>query len=453
MQSKGIQILEGSLWKNIPKFAIPVALTGILGQLFNAADIAVVGRFTGDMGTVNMAAVGANSPVVGLIISVFVGVSLGANVVIANAVGRQADEDVQKATHTSILFALLSGIAVAILGELTAAPLLNLMNIPSEVMSRAVLYLQIYYAGLPVILLFYFESAIFRSVGDTRTPLIALTISGVLNVILNLFFVIGLDMEVDGVALATVISNLLSSVYLFILLLRTDLPVKVHMSEMRIDGRILRRILRIGLPAGLQSGVFSIANMYVQSAVNSLGTTIVAASSAALNIEIFCYDMLNSFSQACSTFVGQNYGAGNLDRCRKTLKVCLIEDLIASACSVAIALFFGRALLGIFSSDPDVIEYGYLRLCIIFAAYTFSMLYEVLSGYLRGFGISMIPALVTMISVCGIRFFWIYAVFPHFNTFGSIMIVYPISLGITAALIFMLLIHYRPSRKMLGTEL
>lgn len=447
MRGGKVHILDGSVWRNVPRFAVPVALTGILGQLFNAADIAVVGRFTGSEGTANMAAVGANSPVVGLILNIFIGVSLGANVVISNAVGRNDKDAVQKAVHSSILFALLAGAAVAIIGELAAAPLLKAMNAPDDVLPKAVLYLRIYLIGVPAVLLYNFESAIFRSVGETKVPLMALALSGILNVFLNLFLVIGLGRSVDGVALATVLSNLISSVFLFILLTRTKLPVRVNLKAMRIEKNAISQVLRIGLPAGIQSGVFAIANIVIQSAINSLGTSVIAASGAALNIEIFCYDILNSFSQACTTFVGQNFGAGNLQRCRKTLKVCLVEGYITSGISIVFVLGFGRELLGIFNTDPEVIELGYLRLCVIFGAYTFSMLYEVMSGYMRGFGISLVPAVLTTIGVCGTRIFWIYVIFPIFHTFGAIMVVYPVSLGFTAVLIGLALAHYRPSKR------
>lgn len=447
MHSMKVQILDGSVWKNVPKFAIPVALTGILEQLFNAADIAVVGRFTGSEGTVNMAAVGANSPVVGLILNVFIGVALGANVVIANAVGRKDEEAVQNAVHSSILFSLLAGVVVTLIGELAATPLLTIMHAPADVLPKAVLYLRIYLIGIPAILLYNFESAIFRSVGETKVPLMALTLSGVLNVFLNLFLVIGLGRSVDGVAFATVLSNLISSIFLFVLLTRTKLPIHVQVRSLRIEKNAIQQVLQIGLPSGIQSGVFAIANIVIQSAINSLGTKAIAASGAALNIEIFCYDILNSFSQACTTFVGQNFGAGNLQRCRKILKVCIIEGYITSGISIAVVLSWGRNLLSIFNTDPEVIELGYLKLCVIFAAYTFSMLYEVLSGYMRGFGISLVPAILTTIGVCGTRFFWIYAIFPRYHTFRAIMMVYPISLGLTAVLIGLALAYYRPAKR------
>lgn len=442
-----VQMLEGSLWKNIPKFALPVAATAILEQLFNAADIAVVGRFTGDQGTVNMAAVGANSPVVGLILALFIGMALGGNVVIANAVGRKDQETVTKAVHTSILFAFLAGIVVMIVGELLAAPIMDSQNVPAEVLPQAILYLRVYLVGMPVILLYNFESAIYRSVGETRIPLYALAMSGCMNVILNLVFVIGFHMSVNGVATATVISNLSSSMLLLFMLTRTDLPIKVAIKKIRIDRKVLRRILAIGLPAGIQGAVFSVANILIQSAINSLGTTVIAASSAAFNIEVVCYDLLNSFSQACTTFTGQCYGASDTDRCKKVLKTSAIEGAIATVISCGVVLIFGYQLVGIFNTDPQVIDLGFLRLRYIFSGYIFSMLYEVMSGYMRGYGISLRSAIMTTIGVCGTRFFWIYAVFPRSRTFATIMTVYPLSLMITAGLIFIMLLVSRPSVK------
>lgn len=452
-QMSKVVMLEGSLWKNIPKFALPVAATGILEQLFNAADIAVVGRFTGDQGTVNMAAVGANSPIVGLILALFIGMALGANVVIANAVGRKDPETVSKAVHTSIMFAFLAGIVVMIVGELLATPIMASMQVPSEVLPQAVLYLRVYLAGMPVILLYNFESAIYRSVGETRIPLLALTMSGVMNVLLNLLFVIGFHMTVNGVATATVISNLSSSMLLLFMLTRTDLPIRVTIKKIRIHRSVLRRILAIGLPAGIQGAVFSVANILIQSAINSLGTTVIAASSAAFNIEIVCYDILNSFSQACTTFTGQCYGASDTDRCKKVLKTSVIEGAIATVISCGVVLLFGHQLVGIFNTDPAVIRLGYIRLRYIFSGYIFSMLYEVMSGYMRGYGISLRSAVMTTIGVCGTRFFWIYAVFPQSRTFPTIMTVYPLSLAITAGLIFLLLLISRPSVKKAPVQL
>lgn len=443
--SMEVHMRDGSLWSNIPKFALPVAATAILEQLFNSADIAVVGRFTGDQGTINMAAVGANSSVIALILGLFVGMALGANVVIANAIGRGDQKIVSRAVHTSILFAFLAGFVIMAVGEAVAEPLMEAMNVPDEVLPQAVLYLRIYLIGMPVILLYNYESAIYRSVGETRIPLLALAMSGVMNVFLNLLFVIGFGMTVNGVAAATVISNLCSSLLLLIRLTKTDLPIRVSLKALRIDGRVLRRVLRIGLPAGIQSAVFSIANILIQSSINSLGTTVIAASSAAYNIEVFCYDVLNSFSQACTTFTGQCYGAGDTARCRKVLKTSWIEGAVATLASSGIVLLFGHQLLYIFNTDSQVISLGYVRLSYILSGYIFSMTYEVVSGYMRGYGISISSAILTTIGVCGTRFFWIYAVFPAHRNFQTIMLVYPLSLGITAALMLILLAIEKPS--------
>lgn len=446
-----LDMLNGPIWNKLPRYALPVAATGILGQLFNAADIAVVGNFTGDMRTAAVAAVGANSPVIGLLLNLFIGIALGANVVIANAIGRGDRETVHRAVHTSIVTALIGGVIVAIFGQFIAAGLMGLLNVPDDVYPLALAYLRIYLLGMPVILLYNFEAAIFRSVGDTKVPLIALTVSGVLNVILNLFFVIVLKMNVNGVAIATVLSNAVSSVLLLRRLLHGDL-VRVELKQLRIDPAIFRKIMRIGLPAGIQSAIFSVSNIIIQSAINSLGTVVMAASSAAFNIEIIAYDVLNSFSQACTTFVGQNYGAGQIKRCKKTMQLSFLEGAIATFVSVVVLLLSARSLLAIFNSDPEVIAIGYIRLATILPAYVFCLIYEILSGYLRGFGISLAPALLTMLGVCGIRIAWVKFVFPTSMTFQTVMWVYPISLGATAVLILCAVLIYRPSRRFAGLE-
>ena len=453
VQKQKLDMLNGSLWNKIPQFALPVAATAILEQLFNASDIAVVGNFSGAASTIAVAAVGANSFVISLVVNFFIGIALGANVVIANAIGREDTDAVHRAVHTAVVVAVLGGVLVTVLGELAAGPALRALNVPAEVLPYALLYLRIYLLGVPVILLYNFEAAIFRSVGDTRVPLQTLAFSGVLNVQLNLFFVIVLHMTVNGVATATVLSNAISSVLLFVRLRRSDKAIHLEWTALRIDRRSLQKILQIGIPAGIQSAVFSISNIVIQSAINSLGTVVMAASSAAFNIEVVAYDVLNSFSQACTTFVGQNYGAGKLDRCRKTLVLCLVEDIIASGLAILLVLCSGHFLLSIFNRDPEVISIGYTRLMMVFTAYFFSMLYEVMSGYLRGFGISLVPALLTMLGVCGVRVLWIAAVFPQHRTFQTIMLAYPLSLSATAVLILIALLVYHPSRRKKGEPL
>ncbi|WP_418325108.1 MATE family efflux transporter [Ruminococcus sp.] len=447
LKKQKLDMLNGSIWNKLPVFALPIAATGILEQLFNASDIAIVGNFAQTDKTAAVAAVGANSPIIGLILNLFIGIALGANVVIANAIGRDDRQTVQKAVHTSMVVSVIGGVLVAVIGEIIAEPLLTALNVPNDVLELALLYLRIYFLGMPVILLYNFEAAIFRSIGETKMPLIALTLSGILNVLLNLFFVIVLKMSVNGVATATVLANVMSAGILYIKLVKSDKYIKVEFKKLRIDGKVFAKIMQIGLPAGIQSAVFAVANIVIQGAINSLGTVVIAASSAAFNIEIIAYNVMNSFSQACTTFVGQNFGANKIDRCKKTLFLCLIEDAIASGTAIFIVLITGKFLLSIFNNNPEVIEIGYTRLVIIFIAYIFSMLYEVMSGYLRGFGFSLVPAILTTVGVCVLRIIWINTVFPANRTFVTIMTAYPVSLATTAVLIFIALIIYRPSKR------
>lgn len=441
---KSMDMINGSLGDKIIKYAIPLAATGVLQQLFNAADLAVVGQFSGKEA---MAAVGGNAPVIGLLVNLFVGISLGSNVIIARSIGQRDNESISKAVHTSVVVALLGGLFLAVLGEFLAPGVIKMLDVPDDVYPLAVKYLRIYLAGMPVILLYNFESAIFRSCGNTRTPLAALVISGVLNVILNLIFVLGLGMDVDGVATATVLSNFVSSAILFADLMKTELVIRIDPRKLRIHGNMLGQILRIGVPAGIQGMIFSFANIIIQSAVNSLGTTVMAASSAAYNLEVFAYYIMNSFGQACTTFVGQNYGAGKGDRCLKTLKLCLLQSLVGTAAACMLILLFSHPLLSIFNTDPDVIATGRIRLEYIFFAYLFSFAQEGLSGYLRGFGVSFIPAACAVVGICGVRLTWIFTVFRQSPTFTTIMQVYPLSLGITAAVILVVTLFVKPSKR------
>ena len=445
-------MLHGSIWRGLPRFALPIAATAILGQLFNASDIAVVGNFAAQNRTAAVAAVGANSPVVNLILNLFIGISLGSGVVIANAVGRKDEDAIEKTVHTSIVIAVLGGFLVAIPGQLCAGWLLRSFHVPEDVFDPALRYLRIYLLGMPVILLYNFEAAIFRSVGETRLPLIALSASGVLNVFLNLFFVLVLQMNVEGVAIATVISNAVSSAILFVRLCRTEGALHVSRQKLRMDRKSICWIMKIGLPTGAQSAVFAVSNLVIQAAINTLGTNVMAASSAAFNLEVVAYYVFNAFTQACTTFVGQNYGAGQLDRCKKTLRCALIEDALATGAAIALVLVSGKTLLALFQREQTVIGLGYTRLIYVFSAYVFSMIYEMLAGYLRGFGISMVPAVLTMLGVCGVRIVWVYTAFAANRTFDTLLLAYPLSLAVTAALLLGALLFYRPAAKLAKTN-
>lgn len=440
-------MVQGPIWNKLPLFALPVAATSILEQLFNAADLAVVGRFTGKLGTVCMAAVGANTPIVSLIVGLFVGVALGANVVIAHAIGGRQPETVSKAVGSSVLFALLAGCAVAVLGEIFAPMILKSMDVPEKVLPLAVLYLRIYLAGLPVIFLYNFEAAIFRAVGKTQIPLLALLLSGGLNVVLNLCFVVGLHRTVDGVATATVISNLTSSVFLLWRLFREDAAIRLERGQIKVNGTVLKKILRIGVPAGVQSAVFSVANIVIQSSVNSLGAAAMAGSSASLNLEALAFWIFDAFGQAATTFVGQNDGAGRPERCRRVLSLTLIESFILCGAIMGTVWYFSNSLLGLFNTHADVIYYGHIKLGMLYSGYFFAIVYEVVSGYLRGFGISLLPAVLTIFGVCVFRLLWIFLYFPSHHTFRQLMMAYPISFGITMILIGTALIIRRPARR------
>lgn len=429
-QKQEIDMLNGSLGDKIIFFALPIAATGILEQLFNAADTAVIGQFVGKNA---MAAVGSNSSIIALLVGAFTGIALGTNVVIANFIGGGHSKQIGMAVDTSVVMALICGFGMTVLGELAAAPFLGLMSLPAEVYGMAVLYLRIYLLGMPVIFLYNFESAIFRASGDSKTPLICLVISGLINVGLNLFFVLVVKMTVDGVALATVISNLISSVLLFILLLhKHDSPVKMSLHKPDFSSVILKRILQIGLPAGLQNMIFSISNICVQSAINSLGADIMAASSAAFNIEVTAYYLVNGFGQACTTFTSQNYGAGQLSRCRRVLKLSLIQDCLFTLAFSSLILIFGTPLLRLFNNDPTVLEYGKIRLLFILVPELINVLIEIFSGAMRGYGNSLAPALIALLGVCGVRIIWVYAVFPHYKSFATLLFCYPLSWVVTA---------------------
>jgi len=441
-----IDILHGSLWRDIPLFALPVAITGILEQLSNLIDTLMIGHFSPDGGTLGMAAVGSTTPIATLLIMLFVGLSLGANVTIAHAVGAGDHERANRCAHTAVVLALL-GVVATILMEIASRPVLQCLSVPPEIFNDALIYLRVYLLGIPAILLFNFEAAVFRSVGVTRMPLVALAISAALNVVLDGAFVAFLGWGAAGVALATVLCYIVSSGFLFTRLLKADETIRIDPRRLRIDRESVTKIVRIGLPAGIQGSVFSLANILIQTCINSLGAQVVAASSAALALEFVCYSLLNSFSQACTTFVGQNNGAGNLERCKKVLKVALIEDAIITVVMIVLVIWQGRTILTLFSSDAEVLDIAYVRVCTLFPAYVFSMAYENMSGYLRGFGISALPSALTAIGVCGTRFFWALVVFPAHPTFAAVMLAYPISFGTTALLIAGALAYCRPAQQ------
>lgn len=427
--NKGKGILEGSLWKSILLFALPIAATNMLQQLFNTADVAIVGKFAGKEA---LAAVGSNGAIINLLLNLFIGISVGANVVIARYIGEGDKEKVKKAAHTAVVVSVISGVIVMVLGVILARPMLELMRSPEDVIDLSTLYLQIYFLGMPFMMLYNFSAAILRSRGDTKRPLISLASAGIINVILNLVFVIIFKMSVAGVALATVISNVISAFLMLYFLMHEKGSLKIEFKSLKIDRAILVEFARIGIPAGLQGAVFSASNLFVQSSLNSLGSNYMAGSSAALNFEFYVYHLMSGFSQATVTFIGQNYGAGNFKRCRSVTKWCLFLGLsLGSVLITAMMLLKGQAVY-IFTTEKLVADIAVTRMMYILPFIMVNSTSDILSGSMRGVGHSMVPAIITILGVCGVRLVWIYTVFAKFPSFEILMMIYPVSWVITA---------------------
>ena len=395
--NRDIDMLHGSLWDKIILFAMPLALTGVMQQLLNAADVLILGQFVGKNA---MAAVGNNTALIGLLVNLFMGLSLGANVIIAQFIGAEKFERVHDAVHTAFLLALITGGFLFAVAEISVNPIFEWLKVPESVAPMAETYLRIYSIGLPVMGIYNFEAAIFRSRGDTQTPLIALTVASILNIILNLVFVLQFDFGVAGVAWATVIANAVSAIILFRDLLKAEGIIRLDLHAMKIDKPCLKEIVRIGLPAGIQGMVFSLSNILIQSAINALGADAMAASAAAFTIEINVFCLTNGFGQINIVFM-----------------------LILSAT----ILYFAEPLIKFFNEDPEVIRLGVIRLWYIIAPEIISVIMEIISGSLRGYGISLAPAIITLIFVCGIRITWVFTVFAKIPTYAALMAVYGIS--------------------------
>ena len=431
-EKRQINMLEGSLWDKILLFALPLAMSSILQQLFNAADVAVVGRFSGSEA---LAAVGANGPIINLVVGTFAGLSVGTNAVAAVMLGRREEKELSKVVHTSISIAVIIGVILAVAGWFIAAPILKLMSMPEEIFDLAVTYLKIYFLGMPFILIYNFAAAILRAKGDTKRPLISLISAGIVNVILNIVLVAVCDLNVAGVAIATFVSNLISSGILIYFLIKEEESIRLRVRDMKIDIRILKEIAKIGLPAGLQGIVFSVSNICIQSALNKLGADAVAATSAVVNYEYFAYYMISAFGQTVITFIGQNYGAGQWKRCTKVIRWCLLLGGIFTVLLNGMFVLFSREFAGIFTSDPVVIEMGMFRMRMILSFELINNVIEIMSGSMRGFGYSLEPALVCMMGVCGVRLIWLYTVFSRTPTYQTLLTVYPISWSITAVVL------------------
>ena len=426
-----MDMTEGALLPKILRFSGPLILTGILQLLYNAADVIVVGNFAGHEA---LAAVSSTGSLINLLVNIFMGLSVGASVVIARKYGARDLPGLREAEHTAMTVALFMGVGVGIMGFLLARPLLELMDSPPDVIDGAALYVRIYFLGMPANMLYNFGAATLRAVGDTKRPMIYLMLSGLVNVLLNLLLVIVFHMDVAGVAIATVASQVISMTLVVLCLLRSPGAIRLDPRECRVHWSSLREIIRIGLPAGLQGSLFSISNVLIQSSVNSFGSLVVAGNGVASNLEGFVYTAMNAQHQADMTFASQNYGAGKPDRVRKTLWCCLGVVIVTGLGMGLVMLQFGERLIGLYNADPGVIADGMIRMRIILPTYFLCGMMDVMVGQLRGIGYSVMPMIVSLTGACLLRIVWIMTVFAANPTLQTLYISYPISWGVTFAI-------------------
>jgi len=424
-------MLNGPLFSGIISYTIPIILTSLLQLLFNAADMMIVGQFCG---SITVAAVGATGSLITLIINLFMGLSVGVGVCVARAIGCRDEDNISKTVHTAIPASVLCGVFLTVFGVLFSRRFLQMMDTPVNVLPLATLYMQIYFGGIIFNMVYNFGAAILRSAGDTKTPLTFLTIAGVINVVLNLLFVIVFHMDVDGVALATVISQGFSAVMVIIALMKRTDACKLHLRQMRIFRKQLVSIIRIGVPTGIQYMLFSISNVLIQSSVNSLGDVFLSGSSAAGNLEGFVYFLMNAFSQTAMNFIGQNHSAHNFKRVEKVHTICLICTAAVGLVAGVLCYAFSPYLLSLYIVDSQqAIAYGITRLSMICLPYFLCGMMEVSSAGLRGMGVAAAPTFISVLGVCGFRLFWIYTVFqiPEFHTPQCLFLSYPLSWIIT----------------------
>ena len=423
-----MDMTEGPLTTKIIKFTIPVMLSGILQLLFNTADVIVVGRFTGKTA---LAAVGSTGSLINLLVSLFMGLSIGTNVLVARYQGAKDDKSVSETVHTSVALGIIGGFILLVIGVIATRPLLEMMATPEDVIDQSTIYMRILFLGMPLNLILNFGAAVLRAIGDTKRPLYYLTIAGIINLFLNIFLVTVFSLGVAGVAIATVISEGVSCALILLCLKHETGAIKLYLNKIRINPEKCIDIMKIGLPAGLQGCIFSISNVLIQSSVNSFGSTVMAGNTAASNIEGFVYVSMNSLHQTCISFTSQNFGAGKFKRIKMVLINCLVIVAITGLLLGNSAYFFGKYLLSAYNNEPEVISYGLIRLSIISTMYFLCGLMDVMVGAMRGIGYSILPMIVSLIGACGLRIVWIYTVFVQFRTLDILFISYPVTWTIT----------------------
>lgn len=431
MRRDEIDMLKGSLWTGMLAFTVPLMLTNILQLCFNAADMIVVGRFVGKE---SLAAVGSTTNIVLLLINIFIGISVGANVVTAQCIGEGAEKDVRDSIRTAVTFSLAAGLGLLLLGQVIARPILEMLGSPADVIGKSETYLRVYFCGMPVMMLYNFSTSMLRAFGDTKRPMYYLTLSGVINLVLNVIFVVAFHMDTFGVGLATVLSQAVSALLTARRLSLLDERYRFRIADLGFRPDMLKRILRVGVPAGLQNIMFSIANLTVQSSVNSFGSTVMAAATASSNVENITYLAMNAFQYANLSFVGQNYGAGNLLRIRKVMRVSTVLAVGFGILLGYISIALGPYIFRIYSGDPEVIAYASRKLLIINSLYFLSGIQDVYSGGIKGFGRSTVAMVNGIVGVCLTRLIYIWTVFAHWPTFDVLFAVYPVSFAVTALL-------------------
>ena len=450
-KSNKIDMLNGPLMGKILLFALPLMASGALQQSFNSVDVAVVGRYCNPQ---SLAAVGSNGMIISLIVNLFIGISVGANVVIAHYIGRKDDNAVKKAVDTIMSLAIICGVILLFFGVVTARPILEAISTPHDVIDLATVYLRIYFLGMPFFMIYNFGSAILRSIGDTRRPFYCLVAGGIVNVILNLVLVLFFDMGVAGVAIATVASNVVSALLLLVILAREEEPYRVYIFRFSVNHPELSKMLKIGMPAGIQGMVFSFSNIFIVSGINTFGAAGSAGSAAALNFEYYCYFVIVAFNSAAVAFTGQNYGAGKIERCNRVFTFCSVMALVGCAILNVLIVWQKEFFISFFTTDPDVAHFGYIRLTVVLLFQFIATSYEVSGACMRGLGYSMTPTVLTIFGTCFLRIAWVY-LFHHttiIDGMDALLMVYPISWILTgiSVLIAYFIIRRKAYRKIVS---
>lgn len=429
---KQVDMLHGPMAMKILVFAIPLIASGILQQSFNAVDVAIIGRYSTSRA---IAAVGSNGPIISIMVNLFLGIAVGANVVIANYLGQRNAEAVRKSVSTVMIVALLSGLLLLGLGTMLARPILEAMSAPPDVVELATLYLRIFFCGMPFMMIYNFGSAIMRSIGDTKRPFYSLLIATVCNLVLDWLFVAVFDMGVAGVAWATVIATGVNAAIMIWFLLREPDPLTLDIKRWTLSAPDLKKMLRIGVPAGLQGMVFSISNIFIQAAINTFGADAIAGSATALTYEAYCYYIVSAFCAATIAFTGQNYGAGQVQRCKRVVRICMAYSIVICGLANVLITWQEGFCIGVFTSDPEVMRYASMRFHTVLLFQALASTYEISGSYMRGLGYSMAPMLLTVFGTCVLRLLWVSVFRTIDNSFETLLLIYPITWIVTGAMV------------------